>query len=101
MACPSLAPVYLLYALFLFACAVGGFLLVEALLARLRRSKPVDHIETYRDALGQWRWRAVSANGQVVATGESHRDRADAVRAAKDALGILGSAIAADRWVEK
>ena len=39
-----------------------------------------------------WRWRLVAANGRVVATGEAHTRRADAVRAAQNLPGIAGEA---------
>ena len=37
--------------------------------------------EVYPDKAGGWRWRLKSANGEVVATGESYTRRADAYRA--------------------
>ena len=47
----------------------------------------VDHIDIYQDDAGEYRWKAVAGNGEIVAEGESHRDRHDAIRAA---LGVLG-----------
>ena len=38
-------------------------------------------VEFYPDAEGKWRWRLKGANGEVVATGESHRNLRDALRA--------------------
>lgn len=42
------------------------------------------HVEVYRkpepDADGQWRWRVRSTNGQIVASGEGYKRRADMVR---------------------
>lgn len=35
----------------------------------------------YQDAAGQWRWHLKAANGRIIAQGESHTRRADAVRA--------------------
>lgn len=39
------------------------------------------HVEFYEDDEGGWRWRLKGANGEIVATGESHRDKTDAMRA--------------------
>lgn len=44
----------------------------------------VDHIRVYQDAEGQWRWSAIARNNEIVAEGESHTRREDAVRAASD-----------------
>lgn len=41
------------------------------------------HFDTYQDLADEWRWRLVAANGEIVAHGEAHRDRTDAVRAAR------------------
>lgn len=38
-------------------------------------------IEYYEDESGEWRWRLKGANGEIVCTGEGHRDRHDAQRA--------------------
>jgi len=37
--------------------------------------------EVYKARDG-WRWRLVAANGRIVATGEAHTRKADAIRAA-------------------
>lgn len=42
-------------------------------------------IEYYEDAAGEWRWRLKGANGETVCTGEGHRDKHDAQRAATGA----------------
>ncbi len=47
----------------------------------------VDHIRVYQDKAGEFRWSAIAANGEIVAEGESHTSREDAVRAAHGALG--------------
>lgn len=47
----------------------------------------VDHVEIYEDAAGEFRWRAVAANDEIVATGESHSRSTDAIRAAQGVLG--------------
>lgn len=47
----------------------------------------VDHIRVYRDAEGEFRWAAIAGNGEIVAQGESHTRREDALRAAVGALG--------------
>lgn len=45
------------------------------------------HIDIYKDKKNQFRWRAVSVNGNVLAdSGESYRNRADLVTA----LQVLG-----------
>lgn len=44
------------------------------------------HLELYRDIRYEWRFRAVAGNGQVIATGESHKRRWNARRAAKAAF---------------
>jgi uncharacterized protein YegP (UPF0339 family) len=44
----------------------------------------VDFIDVYEDAAGEWRWRAKSRNGNVVAdSGEAYVSRADALAMAK------------------
>ena len=47
----------------------------------------VDHVEVYQDESDEWRWRAIAANEEIVATGESHTRATDAARAAKGVLG--------------
>ena len=42
----------------------------------------VDHVVVFRDEAGEWRWRAVAGNGEIVAHGESHTREDDAARAA-------------------
>lgn len=37
--------------------------------------------EVYQDAAGEYRWRLVAGNGEVVASGEGHTRREDAERA--------------------
>ena len=39
-----------------------------------------------------WRWRLIAANNRIIATGEAHTRRADAVRAAQNLPGIAGEA---------
>lgn len=39
------------------------------------------HFQVYRAADG-WRWRLIAANGRIVATGEAHTRKTDAIRAA-------------------
>lgn len=39
-----------------------------------------------------WRWRLRAANGRIVATGEAHPRKADAVRAAQNLPGIADEA---------
>lgn len=47
--------------------------------------------EVYRARDG-WRWRLIAANGRIVATGEAHTRKADAVRAAANLPGIADEA---------
>jgi uncharacterized protein YegP (UPF0339 family) len=47
----------------------------------------VDHVVVYHDAGAGWRWRAVAANGEIVAQGEAHTRPEDAARAARGVLG--------------
>ena len=56
-------------------------------------------IEYYEDAAGEWRWRLKGANGEIVCTGEGHRDKHDAQRAAHGAAVSMMRAIAGDDWV--
>lgn len=50
----------------------------------------VTQIEIYEDEQEGWRWRAKAANGEIVATGESHTTRHDAKRAARAVFpGVL------------
>lgn len=37
-------------------------------------------VEIYEDEAGEHRWRLKAANGEIVATGEGHRDEHDAMR---------------------
>ena len=40
---------------------------------------PVDRLVMFRDATGEWRWRAVARNGEIVATsGEGYRNASHA-----------------------
>lgn len=41
-------------------------------------------VHVYRSPDGQYRWRLRAGNGEIVATGESHPTRFNAVRAAHD-----------------
>lgn len=46
----------------------------------------MDKVETYQDEDGQWRWRRVAPNEEIIVPPESHTRREDAVRAARRAL---------------
>ena len=35
----------------------------------------------YRDSVGQWRWRLRAANNEIIAHGESYRNKADCIKA--------------------
>lgn len=58
------------------------------------------HFEVYQAADG-WRWRLKARNGRIVAIGEAHTRKADAVRAAQNLPGIAGEADLEVRQVEK
>jgi uncharacterized protein YegP (UPF0339 family) len=46
----------------------------------------MDRIEVFRDEAGEWRWRKVARNGEIIATsGESYTRRWSARRAARRA----------------
>ena len=36
------------------------------------------NVEVYRDDSGEWRWRRVADNGEIVATGEAYTRKHDA-----------------------
>jgi len=49
--------------------------------------KYVDKIEIYKDEAGEWRWRLVAPNGQLIASsGEGFRRKWSAKRSAKRVL---------------
>lgn len=39
----------------------------------------LNRVEIYKDHTGQWRFRAIALNGEIVAQGESYHNRQDAV----------------------
>lgn len=41
--------------------------------------------EVYQDKAGEWRWRVVAGNGEIVAEGESYTRLDDAARGLNDA----------------
>jgi uncharacterized protein YegP (UPF0339 family) len=41
-----------------------------------------DRTEVYKDSDGEWRWKRIAGNGEIIATGESHGSKRDAERAA-------------------
>lgn len=46
-------------------------------------------IEVYKDAAGEWRWRALSGNGRIVAeSGEGYKERRKALRPLYSLLGL-------------
>ena len=47
----------------------------------------VEYVELFENDDGEWTWRAVAANGEVVIPPEGHRDPTDAERAARGVLG--------------
>lgn len=51
------------------------------------RSMTGDRVLIYRDKAGDFRWRRVAANNEVIASGEAHDTQRDAIRAARRANG--------------
>lgn len=50
---------------------------------------PDDRTEVYQDKPGEWRWRRVAANNEIIATaGESYTRKHDAERAARRVFGL-------------
>jgi len=47
----------------------------------------VKHVEVYTDEGGEFRWRAVAGNNEIVAEGEAYTREYDAERAAQDIFG--------------
>jgi len=41
--------------------------------------------EVYKDNAGEWRWRLVAANGEIVAVGEGYKNKKDAI----DTIGAI------------
>ena len=39
--------------------------------------------DIYRDAAGQFRWRLIARNGEIIAIGEAYTTRAHAIRSAR------------------
>ena len=51
-----------------------------------------ERYEVYEDEAGEWRWRLVAGNNEIVAVGESYTRRDDAVRACETAAKVAASA---------
>lgn len=51
-------------------------------------------VQIYIDHAGDWRWRCIAANNEIIATGEAHTREDDAVRAARNASETLAHAFA-------
>ena len=50
----------------------------------------VDYVELYQDEANEWRWRAVSNNGNVVAdSGEGYKRYSDAENAAQELFAAV------------
>lgn len=52
----------------------------EEMFAASRPGREVVHFEIYQTG-GDWRWRLVAANAEVIAWGEAYRSKADCLRA--------------------
>jgi uncharacterized protein YegP (UPF0339 family) len=48
------------------------------------------HVEVYRDADGQFRWRLVGSNTRILCEGESHPTKYNAKRAVRRCGELLG-----------
>jgi len=48
--------------------------------------------EVFEDASGQWRWRLVAGNGEVVAQSEAYTRKQDAERGVRDAVSAAKGA---------
>lgn len=49
-------------------------------------SKRKPRVEKYEDSSGEWRWRLVAANGEIIATGESYVSESSVNRAIKTVI---------------
>lgn len=49
--------------------------------------------EVYQSGEGQWRWRLLEGNGEIVAVGESHTTKGDALRAARGVQRLAATAV--------
>lgn len=55
------------------------------------------HFETYQDAAGEWRWRAVARNGKIVADGsEGYASQRNARRAVNRFLKRFANGLGQD-----
>ena len=43
-----------------------------------------DKVEVYLDDAGEWRWRRIAPNGEIVAVGEGYVAKSDAIDSAED-----------------
>jgi len=50
-------------------------------------------MEVYQDEAGEWRWRVVAENGEIVIPPEGHTRKIDAERAARTAALLLVEAL--------
>lgn len=59
-------------------------------MSRIRKGPTTPGFRVYRDRAGQYRWRLVSGNGQIVATpGEGYTRRVDCVRAVEAVKALV------------
>lgn len=55
-------------------------------IGRLFSGKRRPHYEVYQDALGQWRYRVVAANGEKTDASEAYASKSNAIRAVKERI---------------
>lgn len=56
-------------------------------------SKRTPKFHSYQDADGQWRWRLLAGNGEVVCQGEGHPTMAKAIRATRRVQRLAALAV--------
>lgn len=68
-------------------------------MSRARKGPTSPGFRIYRDRRGEWRWRLVAANGQIVATpGEGYTRRADCVRSIEAVKALVVSVAGVPQW---
>jgi uncharacterized protein YegP (UPF0339 family) len=73
-----------------------GMARVEVAAYRVGGLMKQPRFDIYQSRDQSWRWRLIAANGRIVASGESHTRKADAVRAVSTVIAIAQAVDAAD-----
>ena len=63
--------------------------------------KKMSKVEIYKDSVGEYRWRLVSGNGEIVAQGESYRFKSSVFTAVSRIKELFPSAVVIDRTVSR